>query len=223
MTIVNKSSPKPPPPQRTTSLHGKQQNRDSEVSEVSDYLEEAFLQEDDQLELVSQSNGKSPGILRKGEQSKSTKRTVAFEESVVKGRYEPRVDHESTSTNIAKAKAKLFGETESESFRYTRTQLQNYSNVEPQDELLEAIESALQPTSYMEQGEQSKGGFSINIGPPDVPPPVRTAHDGSGYTVETSPTETTNLATDWSNPTIDDVPTTSTFTPDHDTMYRSIV
>ena len=188
---------------------------------MSDYLDEAFLQEDDQIELVSQPGGKSPGILRKGEQPKSTKRTVVFDESNVRGRYEPRVDHESSASAIAKAKAKLFGETESSSFRYTRNQLQNYSNIEPQDELMEAIETALKPTSYME-GKQSKVGFSVDIGPPSVPLPIRT-HDGSGYTVETSPTETTNLITDWSNPTVDDPPTTSTFAPDQDTMYRSIV
>ncbi len=225
MQKPSKSSPKPPPPQRTTSLSTHQKQPDMDVSK---YLDEAFNEEDYEIKMVSENSDKSPGILRKGEQCKSHK-TVVFDETV-KGRYEPRVDHESSTSTVAQAKAKLFGGYEVDSFRYNRSQLQSYSNVEPQDDLLDAIETALHQTSYMEEGNRSKGvAFSAEVGPPDVPPPARPDHtldQGTAYSLETSPNEmNTHIESSppRSNPLIDDMPTTSTFAADHETMYRSIV
>ena len=234
LSVASKSPPKPHPPTRTTSLNP------SIDTEISDYLDEAFNEEDDHIELISQTSGsggsgKSPGILRKGEPSKNnctTKRNVVFDEHVRGGRYEPMVDHESLPpSTVAAAKAKLFGGEESESFRYNRLQLQSYSNVEPREDLLEAIESALQPTSYMEEGKQIKEGFSVDVGPPSVPPPVRSPegvihNESTAYSLDTSPDDLKCLiesSPPRSNPTIDDTPTTSTFITDHETMYRSIV
>ena len=197
--------------------------------DVSKYLDEAFNKEDYEIETVSENSDKSPGILRKGDQCKSHK-TVVFDETV-KGRYEPRVDHETLPSTVARAKAKLFGGYEVDSFRYNRSQLQGYSNVEPQDDLLDAIETALHQTSYMEDGNHSKGvAFSVEVGPPNVPPPARPDHttldQGTAYSLETSPNEmNTHIESSptRSLPHIDDTPTTSTFTADHETMYRSIV
>lgn len=201
--------------------------------QVRQYLDEAFNEEDDQGQhMTDGGDRKSPGILRKHNNGANTKRTVAFEENV-KGRYEPMVDHESlpkVPNIVAATKLKLFGSQESESFKYNRTHLQNQSNVhmEPQDELLEAIESALQPTSYMEQGNQTKVGFSAEVGPPSIPLPDRPPQDygtGGRYSLETSPKEfsTHEPQPMWTNPTFDDTPTTTTFASNQDTMYRSIV
>ena len=134
------------------------------------------------------------------------------------------MDRESLINTVAERKQKLFGKGEVESYRYNRQKIGSYSNVEPQDELLQAIESALQPTSYMEEDNNQPLSFSdVGGATSGVTPPIHDEHSGR-YSLDTSPNDhSIGSPPVWSRPNIDDTPTISTFTANQDTMYRSIV
>ena len=241
--VAHEKQSKPPPPVRTTSLPPNKHNE----TEVKEYIEEAFVKEDS-LHLspdimTSETEKKdSPGILRRGDLSKPSKRTVVFKDETDKDRsspsYEPRIDQESFTqllpTSVAEAKAKLFGNKETESVKYTRQQfdLSKYSeNTEEEkeedvsDDLIMSIENALQTTSYMEKKQVEKKGFATEIAPPTVNPPVRNL-DGQvvHYSPMTSPNDGTTLLSKnslhmWSTGG-SEIPFNSTT---QDTVYRSIV
>lgn len=201
--------------------------------ELNMYLDEAFNHEDMQ-QLPSngdhgnkENEGLSMGILRKRETKPPPgKRNVMFKEDGKSQSYEPRIDQESSiPTSVREAKMKLFGGSvveETAKYRRNSNEAKRLSGERiksPADELLESIETALQPTNYMESPSPPPV--------PDVPPssgrrapPKAPEKSVTPVPKETPPTSPpTNPSDDGmrEQPDLEHDPNTQT------TMYRSVV
>ena len=218
---------KPPPPVRTSSLAPK---TPQEVeAELNKYLDEAFNQEDMQLagsDDHRDNRDPSPGILRRGEVKSMGKRSVVFKEESDSQSYEPRIDQESSAPSFVRdAKMKLFGSGGAEgNARYRRNsaevkRLSDEPVKSPADELLESIETALQPTNYMESPPPS----AANALPPSASRAPPMALEKKSIVVVPSPKETQSVFL----PTNDGPPSDGSQSQDdsdmQSIMYRSVV